>query len=99
MTKYKKLVAQIIVCACSPYWVFAQATAGIQKATTEIRAFFQPLTLLMYAIAAVIGVYGAIRVFNKWQAGDQDTQKALVQWLGAFIFVMVAASVIQSFVG
>lgn len=99
MTNKQKQLLQIMAIAISPYGVFAQATAGIQKATTEIRAFFQPLTLLMYAIAAVIGVYGAIRVFNKWQAGDQDTQKALVQWLGAFIFVMVAASVIQSFVG
>ncbi|AFK05585.1 hypothetical protein Emtol_0318 (plasmid) [Emticicia oligotrophica DSM 17448] len=99
MTNKQIRLFKVIAIALSPYGVIAQATAGIQKATTEIRAFFQPLTLLMYAIAAVIGVYGAIRVFNKWQAGDQDTQKALVQWLGAFIFVMVAASVIQSFVG
>ena len=30
---------------------------------------------LMYAIGAVVGIIGAIKVFNKWNAGEPDTNK------------------------
>lgn len=74
-------------------------SAGLLTAAAQLRRFLAPLSTLMYVIGAAVGLWGAIRVYNKWQAGDQDTQKALVQWLAAFIFLMVAATVITAFTG
>lgn len=72
-------------------------TAGIQDATTQVTSYFDPLTKLMYAIGAVLGLVGAIKVYGKWNAGDQDTQKTAVSWFGSMIFLVIVATVVRSF--
>ncbi|SET97239.1 DUF4134 domain-containing protein [Hymenobacter actinosclerus] len=72
-------------------------TAGIQDATTQVTSYFDPLTKLMYAIGAVLGLVGAIKVYSKWNAGDQDTQKTAVSWFGSMIFLVIVATVVRSF--
>ncbi|MDF7813927.1 DUF4134 domain-containing protein [Hymenobacter sp. YC55] len=72
-------------------------TAGITDATTQVTSYFTPLTNLMYAIGAVLGLVGAIKVYGKWNSGDQDTQKTAVSWFGSMIFLVIVATVIRSF--
>jgi hypothetical protein len=72
-------------------------TAGIQDATTQVTSYFDPLTKLMYAIGAVLGLVGAIKVYSKWNSGDQDTQKTAVSWFGSMIFLVIVATVVRSF--
>ena len=80
--------------------VLAQdGAAGIQEADSQVRSYFEPGTNLMYAIGAVLGLVGAVKVFQKWNAGDQDTGKVAAAWLGSCIFLVVVATVLQSFFG
>ena len=53
----------------------------------------------MYAIGAVLGIIGAIKVFQKWNAGEPDTSKVAAAWFGSCIFLVVVATVLQSFFG
>src|SRR5574338_166113 len=79
---------------------FAQdGTAGINEANTKVRSYFSAGTNLMYAVGAIVGLIGAIKVFQKWNAGDQDTGKVAAAWFGSCIFLVVVATVIQSFFG
>jgi hypothetical protein len=73
--------------------------AGIQQATTMIQGYFDTGCTLMYAIGAVVGIVGAIKVFNKWNAGEPDTNKVAAAWFGSCIFLVVVATVIKSFFG
>jgi hypothetical protein len=73
--------------------------AGINEADTQVRAYFEPGTQLMYAIGAVLGLVGAVKVFQKWNAGDNDTGKVAAAWFGSCIFLVVVATVLQSFFG
>lgn len=73
--------------------------AGITKATGEIKGYFANGTNLMYAIGALSGLVGAIKVYNKWSNGDQDTSKVASSWFGACIFLVVVATVLKSFFG
>jgi hypothetical protein len=73
--------------------------AGIAEADTKVRSYFEPGTNLMYAIGAVLGLVGAVKVFQKWNAGDQDTSKVAAAWFGSCIFLVVVATVLQSFFG
>jgi len=46
--------------------IFAQdGAAGINDANTKVRSYFSAGTNLMYAIGAIVGLIGAIKVFNK----------------------------------
>jgi hypothetical protein len=66
--------------------------AGIQQANTQVRGYFESGTNLMYAIGAIVGLIGAVKVFQKWNSGDQDTSKVAAAWFGSCIFLVVVAT-------
>jgi hypothetical protein len=53
---------------CLSYVVsYAQdGNAGINAASTQVRSYFDTGTQLMYAIGAVVGLIGAVKVYQKW---------------------------------
>jgi len=73
--------------------------AGIQEATSKVKGYFDAGCDLMYAIGAVVGIIGAVKVFNKWNAGEPDTNKVAAAWFGSCVFLVVVATVLQSFFG
>jgi len=74
-------------------------TAGINEANTKVRSYFAAGTNLMYAIGAIVGLIGAVKVYSKWNAGDHDTGKVAAAWFGSCVFLVVVATVIRSFFG
>ena len=70
---------------------------GITEATSMVTSYFYPLTRLIYAVGAVVGLIGGIKVYQKFSSGDPDTSKTAASWFGACIFLIVAATVLRSF--
>src|SRR4051812_31949590 len=81
------------------YCLGQDGNAGIQEATNKVKGYFDTGCNLMYAIGAVVGIIGAIKVFNKWNAGEPDTNKVAAAWFGSCIFLVVVATVLKSFFG
>ncbi|WP_217652417.1 MULTISPECIES: DUF4134 domain-containing protein [Flavobacteriaceae] len=82
------------------YSAYAQdGIEGINEANTKVRSYFAAGTNLMYAVGALLGLIGAVKVYQKWNNGDQDTGKVAAAWFGSCIFLVVVATVIQSFFG
>lgn len=54
-------------------------------------------TKLIYAIGAVVGLIGGVKVYGKFSAGDPDVSKVAASWFGACIFLIVAATILRSF--
>jgi hypothetical protein len=80
--------------------VYAQdGNAGINEATNQVRSYFATGTNLMYAIGAVVGLVGAVKVYQKWNGGDPDTGKVAAAWFGSCIFLVIVATVLSSFFG
>ena len=73
--------------------------AGINAANTQVRSYFAAGTNLMYAIGAIVGLIGAVKVYQKWNSGDQDTGKVAAAWFGSCVFLVVVATIIKSFFG
>lgn len=73
--------------------------AGINEANQKVRSYFDSGTELMYAVGAILGLIGAVKVYQKWNAGDQDTGKVAAAWFGSCVFLVVVATVIKSFFG
>ena len=89
-------IALLLVCIS----VHAQdGNAGINEANTKVRSYFGSGTNLMYAVGAVVGLIGAVKVYNKWNSGDPDTGKLAAAWFGSCVFLVVVATVIKSFFG
>ena len=80
--------------------LYAQdGTAGINDANTRVRSYFAAGTNLMYAIGAIVGLIGAVKVYNKWNSGDHDTGKVAAAWFGSCVFLVIVSTVIRAFFG
>lgn len=82
--------------------IYSQAqdgNAGLEEADAKVRSYFDSGCNLMYAIGAVLGLVGAIKVYSKWNHGDPDTGKVAAAWFGSCVFLVVVATVIKSFFG
>ncbi|MDB5280671.1 MAG: hypothetical protein JWR61_5626 [Ferruginibacter sp.] len=73
--------------------------AGINEANTKVRSYFASGTNLMYAVGAIVGLIGAVKVYQKWNSGDHDTGKVAAAWFGSCVFLVIVATVIRSFFG
>ena len=99
MEKQRKKVVLAAMAMLSGFGVFAQGngTAGITEATQMVTSYFDPATQLIYAIGAVVGLIGGVKVYGKFSSGDPDTSKTAASWFGACIFLIVAATILRSF--
>lgn len=98
----KRLVVFTLTAMCLLVNFYASAqdgTAGINEANTKVRSYFAAGVNLMYAIGAIVGLIGAVKVYQKWNSGDHDTGKVAAAWFGSCVFLVVVATVIRSFFG
>lgn len=94
------VVVSILVLLVFSYQGYGQdGLAGINEANQKVRSYFDAGTQLMYAIGALLGLIGAVKVYQKWNAGDPDTGKVAAAWFGSCVFLVVVATVIKSFFG
>jgi cation transport ATPase len=92
------LTTLILIILCLP--LYAQdGNAGISEATTQVKSYFATGTSLMYAIGALVGLVGAIKVYKKFNDGEHDTGKVASSWFGSCIFLVIVATVLKSFFG
>lgn len=99
-TPTRVVVLVIVFLFCLLSAIIAQdANQGINKATEQVKGYFSGGTNLMYAVGALLGLIGAIKVYQKWNAGDPDTSKIAAAWFGSCVFLVIVATVLKSFFG
>ena len=95
----KQVLTTVALTALAAASALAQGdgSAGITEATSMVTGYFEPATRLIYAIGAVVGLIGGVKVYTKFSSGDPDTSKTAASWFGACIFLIVAATILRSF--
>jgi hypothetical protein len=94
-----KIVATAHLILISATVMAQDGNAGINAATTQVKSYFAAGTNLMYAIGAIVGLIGAVKVYNKWNHGEPDTGKVAAAWFGSCVFLVIVATVLKSFFG
>lgn len=98
----KKYLGLFSLLLLSTLVIAQDPTSGVnalEEINTGIRAYFGPAKNILFAVAAVIALIGAIRVYQKWNNGDQDVNKAAMGWFGSAIFLLAAALAISTLFG
>lgn len=72
--KIKKMWALTAVLSlCINDIIFAQSGVnGLNTATTSLKTYIAPVTNITLVIGGIVGIVGAVRVYSKWNSGDQD---------------------------
>ena len=97
MTKRHFLIAAVLLLSISSAFAQGNGLSGINQATNMVTSYFDPATKLIYAIGAVVGLIGGVKVYSKFSSGGPDTSKTAASWFGACIFLIVAATILRSF--
>ncbi|MDR2968101.1 MAG: DUF4134 domain-containing protein [Tannerellaceae bacterium] len=97
MIKKRLFLSVAFIMAAIGAFAQGNGSAGITEATTMVTSYFDPATKLIYAIGAVVGLIGGIKVYSKFSSGDPDTSKTAASWFGACIFLIVSATILRSF--
>lgn len=58
--------AAFVLAAASSAFAQGNGVGGITEATNMVTSYFDPGTKLIYAIGAVVGLIGGIKVYNKF---------------------------------
>lgn len=95
--KFKILTTGLLIISVMQLFAQGNGSAGINEATQMVTSYFDPATKLIYAIGAVVGLIGGVKVYNKFSSGDPDTSKTAASWFGACIFLIVSATILRSF--
>jgi hypothetical protein len=95
----RRLGAAVLLIAIHLTALAQDGNAGINEANQKVRSYFDAGTNLMYAVGALLGLIGAVKVHQKWMSGDPDTGKIAAAWFGSCVFLVVVATVLKSFFG
>lgn len=99
MKKLQRFCVALVSAMFSLIAYSQDGNAGIQDANNKVRSYFNSGTQLMYAVGAIVGLIGAVKVYQKWNAGDHDTGKVAAAWFGSCVFLVVVVTVIKAFFG
>lgn len=99
LRRAKHALALAVLSGISFYCAAQDGNQGIESANTQIRGYFGNGEKLMYAVGALLGLIGAVKVYQKWNAGDPDTSKVAAAWFGSCIFLVIVATMIHAFFG
>ena len=73
--------------------------SGLNTATSQLKTYIDPATTIVLVIGGIVGIVGAVRVYSKWNSGDQDINKELMGWGGSCLFLVVSSLIVKSFFG
>jgi len=95
----KKVKLFFILSVASTKLAMAQGALGIDAASSELITYVDPVANMILIVGAIVGLIGGVRVYIKWNSGDQDVQKAIMGWFGSCLFLIVVGIVIKAFFG
>jgi len=100
-SNWSKIFFTMIFCFFINAVGFAQAdlTAGntaLQTASDGLGEYYDTFKTIIFILAGIIALLGAIRTFMKWNMGDPDVMSAAAAWFGSAIFLLIAVSVLES---
>lgn len=78
---------------------YTAGTTALSEVTTQIAKYIPYVVKLVYAIAGVVAVVGAISVYIKMNNEEQDVKKSIMMIVGACLFLVAAAQALPLFFG
>ena len=95
--KKKVLFSAAVLWAASSAFAQGNGMAGISEATNMVTSYFDPLTKLIFAVAAILGLVGGVRVYSKFSSGDPDASKSATALFLSCVFLVIVGTVLRSF--
>jgi len=87
----------VVISQAALYAQTADGNNGLNQANTMVRGYFDTVVQLVYAIAGILGLIGAIKIAFRRNREDMGHEIAI--WFGTCIFLVLVATVLKAFFG
>ncbi|NRF37554.1 DUF4134 domain-containing protein [Pedobacter sp. LMG 31643] len=96
----KNMLVMAVIFALTQTAALAQSGVnGLNTATTTLKTYIGPVTTATLVIGGIVGLVGGLRVYSKWNSGDQDINKELMGWVGSCLFLVLSSLIVKAFFG
>lgn len=72
-------------------------SGALEQAGETIHSYIPAVQSLIFALAGVVALVGAISVFIKMNNEEQDVKKSIMMIVGACVFLVIAAEALPTF--
>lgn len=100
--KCSRRVAMFFGAILASVSTFAQTDPGVtalEGVATTVQNYLGPVRAVIYAIAGVVALVGAVSVYISMQNDEQDVKKKIMMTVGACVFLIAAATALPLFFG
>lgn len=74
----------------------SKITGALNSAKSQVSSVMTSVSNFLWIIAGIVAVFGAFKVFSKYQNQDQDTMKSLGVWAGGVIALVILNLIIKA---
>lgn len=94
----QRMMMLVVLVLVGTIAIYAQKDVGgaIANAGTEIAGYVQPVRTVIYGIAGVVSLMGAISIYIKMNNGDQDVKKSLMMVVGGVVALVAMAEALPA---
>lgn len=94
----QRMMMLVVLVLVGTIAIYAQKDVGgaIANAGSEIAGYVQPVRTVIYGIAGVVSLMGAISIYIKMNNGDQDVKKSLMMVVGGVVALVAMAEALPS---
>lgn len=71
----------------------AQVTTGLTQAATELTKYLPLVRSIIYALAGLVFLVGAISIFIKMSNGEQNVKGDIMMYVGGVLFLLLCGAI------
>lgn len=94
----RAFILGLLLLSTTPVFV-AGGAGAFTTAGNDVKRYWEPLKTFIQMVGGIVGLIGGLRIYNKWQNGDQDVNKEILGWGGACLFLTIVPTFVGSFFG
>ena len=97
--KERFLILSLLLLSTTPAFAGTGGAGAFTTAGNQVKSYWTPLKTFIQFVGGIVGLIGGLRIYIKWQNGDQDVNKEILGWGGACLFLTIVPTFVGSFFG
>lgn len=95
---FKFFLSFVLIISCCYVVEASSGSSALMVASSQIKRYVNNLSVLTRSIGGVVGIIGAIKVYNLWALGDRKYYRAFYSWAWAMLFLHLMPNFLTSII-
>lgn len=88
-----------LIYAASSCYAQAPGLSEFTQVSAQMRSYYFSFSDLSFAIGAITGLIGGVRIYSNWQSGDYRVDAQVTAWFASCIFLNLCGIFLRGLFG